>query len=110
MHWLVDMTNLLNAARISKADQVEVVRIQQIDMARTWWLAEEERLEQPIAWEKFMDSFNERFFSITASREMEQLLAQNPITLVLMMINSCNYSTNDLVVGSEAFHSSFDDD
>ena len=25
------------------------------------------------------------------------LLAQRPITLVLMMINSCSYSTNDLV-------------
>ena len=26
------------------------------------------------------------------------LLAQRPITLVLMMINSCSYSTNDLVL------------
>ena len=25
------------------------------------------------------------------------MLAQRPITLVLMMINSCSYSTNDLV-------------
>ena len=28
---------------------------------------------------------------------MTSLLAQRPITLVLMMINSCSYSTNDLV-------------
>ena len=28
---------------------------------------------------------------------LEVLLAQRPITLVLMMINSCSYSTNDLV-------------
>ena len=27
-----------------------------------------------------------------------KLLAQRPITLVLMMINSCSYSTNDLVL------------
>ena len=27
-----------------------------------------------------------------------KVLAQRPITLVLMMINSCNYSTNDLVL------------
>ena len=26
-----------------------------------------------------------------------EVLAQRPITLVLMMINSCSYSTNDLV-------------
>ena len=26
-----------------------------------------------------------------------KMLAQRPITLVLMMINSCSYSTNDLV-------------
>ena len=29
--------------------------------------------------------------------DMNGLLAQRPITLVLMMINSCSYSTNDLV-------------
>ena len=34
--WLVDMTNLLNAARVPAEDQVEVVKVQ------TWWLAEEE--------------------------------------------------------------------
>jgi len=27
-----------------------------------------------------------------------KVLAQRPITLILMMINSCNYSTNDLVL------------
>ena len=54
-------------------------------------------------------------------------LARRPITLVLMMINLCSYSTNDLVfiqfqifnkmqktkqniVGPKAHHSSFDDD
>ena len=31
------------------------------------------------------------------SMRLSFLLAQRPITLVLMMINSCSYSTNDLV-------------
>ena len=31
------------------------------------------------------------------SHLMNRLLARRPITLVLMMINSCSYSTNDLV-------------
>jgi len=40
--WLVDMTNLLNAARVPTEDQVEVVKVQLAEVARTWWLAEEE--------------------------------------------------------------------
>jgi len=70
--WLVDMTNLLTAARVPKDEQVEVVKVQLTDVARTWWLAEEERLEPPIAWEQFMDSFYERFFPKTTRTEMEQ--------------------------------------
>jgi len=66
------MTNLLTAARVPKDKQVEVVKVQLTDVARTWWLAEEERLEPPIPWEQFMDSFYERFFPKTAQREMEQ--------------------------------------
>ena len=68
---MVDMTNLLTAARVPKDKQVEVVKVQLTDVARTWWLAEEERLEPPIPWEQFMDSFYERFFPKTAQREME---------------------------------------
>jgi hypothetical protein len=37
--WLIDMTNLLAAARVSAADQVEMVKVLLIDMARSWWLA-----------------------------------------------------------------------
>ena len=70
--WLVDMTNLLNAARVPAEDQVEVVKVQMTDVARTWWLAEEERLEKPVTWERFSESFYERFFPKTARREMEQ--------------------------------------
>jgi len=32
-----------------------------------------------------------------SNRAIKTMLAQRPITLVLMMINSCSYSTNDLV-------------
>ena len=70
--WLVDMTNLLNVARVPAEDQVEVVKVQLADMARTWWLAEEERLKRPITWERFSESFYERFFPKTARREIEQ--------------------------------------
>ena len=38
--------------------------------------------------------YNSMSFVIIKRR---RLLAQRPITLVLMMINSCSYSTNDLV-------------
>ena len=34
---------------------------------------------------------------VLSSSKRGRLLAQKPITLVLMMINSCSYSTNDLV-------------
>ena len=34
---------------------------------------------------------------VLSSSKRVRLLAQRPITLVLMMINSCSYSTNDLV-------------
>ena len=43
--WLIDMTDLLKAARIPGENQVEVAKIQLKDVARTWWLAEEARLE-----------------------------------------------------------------
>ena len=37
---------------------------------------------------------------VLSSSKRGRLLAQRPITLVLMMINSCCYSTNDLVFNS----------
>ena len=33
--WLVDMTNLLNAAHVPKDDQVKMIKIQLTDVART---------------------------------------------------------------------------
>ena len=34
--WLVDVANLLKAAKIPEADKVEIVKIQLADVARTW--------------------------------------------------------------------------
>ena len=46
--WMMDTTDLLKAARISDENQLEVAKIQLKDVARTWWLTEEARLEKPI--------------------------------------------------------------
>jgi len=48
--WLIDMTNLLKATHVPEEYQVEMVKAQLMGMAKTWWLAEEERLEKPITW------------------------------------------------------------
>ena len=66
------MTDLLKAARIPAENQVEVAKIQLKDVARTWWLAEEARLEKPISWDQFSKGFYERFFPATAQKEMEE--------------------------------------
>jgi len=39
-----------------------VAKIQLKDEAKTWWLAEEARLEKSISWAQFLKSFYERFF------------------------------------------------
>jgi hypothetical protein len=70
--WITDVTNLLAIAKIPAEDQVEVVKILFTDVARSWWLAEEDLLTKPIAWEKFTESFFERFFPETAKQDMEQ--------------------------------------
>jgi len=49
-----------------------MTKIQLRDIARTWWLAEEARLEKPIAWDRFSESFYERFFLKTVQKEMEE--------------------------------------
>ena len=41
-------TDLMKVARIPDENQVEVAKIQLGDVVRTWWLAEEARLEKPI--------------------------------------------------------------
>jgi len=49
--WLIDMTDLLKAARIPNKNQMEVAKIQLKDVSRTRWLAEEASLEKPIFWD-----------------------------------------------------------
>ena len=51
---------------------MEVAKIQLKDVVRTWWLAEESRLEKPISWDQFSKGFYERFFPATAQKEMEE--------------------------------------
>jgi len=70
--WLTDTTDLLNAARVPEENQVEVAKIQLKDIARTWWLAEEARLETPVTWDTFSKSFYSRFFPVTAQKDMEE--------------------------------------
>ena len=66
------MENLLKTTKIPDADQVEVINIRLTDVARTWWLAEEASLTPPVNWEMFSNGFFERFFPLTARREMEE--------------------------------------
>jgi len=70
--WLINTTDLLKAARIPDENQVEVAKIQLKDVARSWWLAEEARLEKPITWDQFSKGFYERFFQAIAQKEMEE--------------------------------------
>ena len=62
----------MKATQIPDKNQIEVVKIQLRDVARTWLLAEETRLEKPITWDQFSKSFYERFFSKMAQKEMEE--------------------------------------
>jgi len=70
--WLIDTIDLLKAAQILDENQVEVAKIQLKDVARTWWLAEEARLEKPITWDRFSKGFYERFFPAMAQKYMEE--------------------------------------
>ena len=69
---LIDITDLLKLARVPEDNQVEVAKIQLKDVARTWWLAEEERLVQHISWDQFSKSFYDRFFPTIAQKEKEE--------------------------------------
>ena len=60
------MTDLLNVAQVPKENQVEVPKIQLKVIVRTWWLAEEARLDKPIILDQVSKSFYERFFPATA--------------------------------------------
>ena len=70
--WLLDVTNLLQGANIPEADQVKVVKVQLVDIDRTWWAVEETKLTEPVLWKQFTDSFYERFFPACAKKEMAE--------------------------------------
>ena len=70
--WITDMANLLEGANIPAADQVKMVKLRLTDIARSWWLAEEAKLTEPITWKQFSDSFDERFFPESARKDMEE--------------------------------------
>lgn len=53
------MNSLLEAARIL---EVEKIKVQLTDVARTWWLAEEAKLRGEVTWKQFSDGFYNRFF------------------------------------------------
>ena len=64
--WLIKMEQLLNVAKISEEDWVDVVSIQLTDAA------EMERLTPPISWKSFSESFLVKFFPMTTKAKMEQ--------------------------------------
>lgn len=66
------MENLLKAARVPDIDIVNFIKIQLMEVARTWWQIEGDRLEQPINWENFTRIFYKWFFPKIALRELEQ--------------------------------------
>lgn len=66
------MENLLKAVNVSEADYVKVVKVQLIDVARTWWLAEEAKAQAPHTWKQFSDGFFERFFPESAQKDLEE--------------------------------------
>jgi len=41
----------LKVARVPEENQVEIAKIQLKDVARTWWLAEEAKLDRPSTWD-----------------------------------------------------------
>ena len=55
--WLIDTTDLLKVAQIPEENQVEIVKIQLQDIARTWWLAKKAKLDKPITWVQFSKSY-----------------------------------------------------
>jgi len=66
------MKNLLEAVSVPAEDQIKMAKIQLTDVARTWWLAEEENLGEDITWKQFSDSFYESFFPELARKDMEE--------------------------------------
>ena len=51
---------------------MKIVKVQLVDIARTWWAVEETKLMEPASWKQFTDSFYERFFPACAKKEMAE--------------------------------------
>ena len=62
----------MRVVRIPDENQVEMAKIQLKNVARTWWLAEEARLEKAITWNHFSKDFYMRFFPVTNQKDMEE--------------------------------------
>lgn len=60
--WLICTENLLSMVRIIDRDCVQVIKIQLMDIACTWWLVEENRFVWLVAWDAFKESFYTKFF------------------------------------------------
>ena len=70
--WITDMENLLEAANVPIVDYVKVVKVQLTDIARTWWLTEEAKIQVSHTWKQFSDGFFERFFPESAQKDLEE--------------------------------------
>ena len=62
----------MKAAQISDTKQVKEAKIQLKDVTKIWLLPKKVRLEKPITWDQFSKSFYERFFPLTAQKEMKK--------------------------------------
>ena len=51
---------------------MKIVKVQMVDIARTWWAVEETKLTEPVSWKQFTDSFYERFFPACAKKEIAE--------------------------------------
>lgn len=58
-------------AHIPPESQVDVVKIELIDIASTWWKSKEAQLERSIIWKIFSDRFYARFYPLIAQDDIE---------------------------------------
>jgi len=74
--WLIGTTKLMRAVWIPDENQVKVAKIQLKDVCRTWWLAEEVRLEKPITWDQFSKDFYEKILPYNNSEGDGEIIYQ----------------------------------
>ena len=98
---LIHINIIFQLEREQTRHQSEVSEL--MDMASKWmdrWYEKRQKLKglkkENLNLSMDLGELNKIKFQLIESL-LENLLAERPITLVLMMINSCSYSTNDLV-------------